>query len=75
MYKEKETKKMRKLLPPIWKADLGEELVPYSGAIQLPKEYIVDGYTLSTYWPNDPSFGAIVFLDYGDFPTVGVIEE
>lgn len=63
------------LLLPIWKADLVEELVPYYGAIQLPEEYIVVGYTFYSYCHNDPSFGAVVFLDYGDFPIVGVIEE
>lgn len=64
-----------KMPAPIWKSQPGEQEIPYCGAIQLPREYVVDGYTFLTRWPGDPPFGAIVFLDYGDYPTVGVIEE
>lgn len=53
---------------------MSEDSVPYSGAISLPKEYCVHGSDFSR-WLDDPPFGAIVFLDYGDFPIVGVIEE
>lgn len=53
---------------------MSDDSVPYCGAISLPKEYWVHGSDFSR-WPDDPPFGAIVFLDYGDFPTVDVIGE